>query len=194
MAINNIRRGKLLYHLTELENLPSIIEHGLLPRKYAKQFKFKDVANQEIIEKRSKFNLDEYTPFHFHPYSAFDVAVKSEHKDDNLIYICIRREVARANGFKILPKHLLSISECTLYEYDEGFNKIDWEAMQTPGNENEYVKHVKMAECITDLMIPVDGFASIYVKDDETKELVESLLNKNDVDFPPPFVNVQKWF
>ena len=174
--------------------MPSIIEYGLLPRKYAKQFKFKDVANQEIIEKRSKFNLDEYTPFHFHPYSAFDVAVKSEHKDDNLIYICIRREDARANGFKILPKHPLSISECTLYEYDEGFNKIDWEAMQTPGNENEYVKHVKMAECITDLMIPVDGFASIYVKDDETKELVESLLNKNDVDFPPPFVNVQKWF
>lgn len=194
MAINNIREGKLLYHLTELDNLPSIIKYGLLPRKDAQKLKFKDVANPEIIEKRSKFGLDNYIPFHFHPYSAFDVAVKSEHCDDNLIYICIKREDARENAFKILPKHPLSIAECALYEYDEGFNKIDWKAMHTPGNEEEYVKHVKMAECITDLIIPVDSFASIYVKDDATKELVESLLNENDIDFPLPYVNIQKWF
>lgn len=194
MAINNIREGKLLYHLTELDNLPSIIQYGLLPRKYAKQFKFKDIANPEIIEKRSRFNLDNYTPFHFHPYSAFDVAVKNEHKDDNLIYICIRREWAKANRFKILPKHPLSISECTLYEYDEGINKIDWKAMQTRGNGNEYVKHVKMAECVTELKILVKDFFQICVKDEKTKKNVEFLLKENDIDFPPPFINVQKWF
>ena len=102
--------------------------------------------------------------------------------------------MAKQNGFKILPKHPLSISECTLYEYDEGFNKIDWEAMQTLGNEDEYVKHVKMAECVTELKILVKGFSQICVKDEETKKFVESLLKKNDIDFPPPFVNIQKWF
>jgi RNA:NAD 2'-phosphotransferase (TPT1/KptA family) len=32
MSATNIRDGKLLYHLTALDNLPSIIKNGLVPR------------------------------------------------------------------------------------------------------------------------------------------------------------------
>ena len=194
MTINKIKEGKLLYHLTKLENLDSIIKNGLLPRKYAKDLKFCDVANPEIIEKRSKFNLDKYTPFHFHPYSAFDVAVKGTYSEDDFIYICIKRQLAKQNNFKILPKHPLSINECSLLEYDNGFNEIDWDAMQTSGNEDEYIKHVKMAECVTDLRIPVEKFFCIYVKDEKNKKIVEDMLTENGLKFPPPFVNIQKWF
>ena len=33
MGIESAKAGKLLYHLTELDNLDSIIKYGLLPRK-----------------------------------------------------------------------------------------------------------------------------------------------------------------
>lgn len=195
MGIGNAKNGKLLYHLTRLYNLDSILENGLLSRKTVKDnnISFLDVADQEIISKRTKFGLDKYIPFHFHPYSSFDVAVKNTYAEE-FIYICIKRELAKDNNFKILPKHPLSIEKCGLLDYDEGFNQIDWETMQTIGVNDEYTKQVKMAECLTDLVIPVDYFQCIYVKDEKSKLLVEEKLVHKGKQFPPPFVSVQKWF
>lgn len=34
MGIETAKTGKLLYHLTKLSNLESIIQQGMLPRKY----------------------------------------------------------------------------------------------------------------------------------------------------------------
>lgn len=196
MGIGNVKNGKLLYHLTRLDNLDSILENGLLSRKIVKDnnVSFSDVANQEIISKRTQLGLDEYIPFHFHPYSSFDVAVKNTYIGKEFIYICITRELARYNKFKILPKHPLSIEECSLLEYDEGFNQIDWETMQTLGVNDEDTKHVKMAECLTNLTVPVNCFHCIYVKNKEIKLLVEEKLEQNGTQFPPPFINIQNWF
>lgn len=49
-----------------------------MPRKILREntVTFGDVADPEIIRKREVLGLDGYIPFHFHPYSAFDVAVK----------------------------------------------------------------------------------------------------------------------
>ena len=52
---------------------------------------------------------------------------------EKMIYICIQRELARENNFKILPKHPLSLASYQLYDYDEGFNLIDWEIMTKVG-------------------------------------------------------------
>ena len=51
MGIDNAKNGKLLYHLTELKNLESIVRLGLVPRKVLleNEVKFEDVANPEII-------------------------------------------------------------------------------------------------------------------------------------------------
>lgn len=79
----------MLYHLTELDNLDFILEYGLLSRKIILEngIRFNDVADENIIDKRTELGLDGYTPFHFHPYSAFDVAVKSMHDVRQMIYI-----------------------------------------------------------------------------------------------------------
>lgn len=196
MGIENVKSGKLLYHLTRLDNLDSILENGLLSRKIVKDnnMGFSDVADQEIISKRTRLGLDKYVPFHFHPYSSFDVAVKNKYLDEEFIYICITRELAKYNKFKILPMHPLSIEECILLDYDQGFNEIDWETMQTVGVNDDYTKHVKMAECLTDLRVTIDCIQCIYVKNEETKVLVEEKLDEKGIYVQPPFVNVQKWF
>lgn len=126
MGLENVKSGKLLYHLTELKNLESIIRFGLVPRKVLQENTviFEDIANPEIIVKRERLGLDEYIPFHFHPYTAFDLAVKKQHANDEMMYICISRELARRNNFKVLPKHPLSLENCQLYDYEEGFKRI----------------------------------------------------------------------
>ena len=146
MGIDNAKNGKLLYHLTELKNLESIVRLGLVPRKVLleNEVKFEDVANPEIIIKRQELGLSEYIPFHFHPYTAFDVAVKNQHMGEEMIYICIQRELARENNFKILPKHPLSLTSYQLYDYDEGFQRIDWGTMMEKNRTDDYSKHVKL--------------------------------------------------
>lgn len=197
MGLENAKNGKLLYHLTEFRNLQSIIENGLIPRKvlHENTVKFGDIANPEIITKREKLGLDEYVPFHFHPYSAFDTAVKRQYAAEEMIYICIRRELARMNNFKVLPKHPLSLEECELYDYEEGVRRIDWDTLMEVGRTDEEAKHIKMAECLSEYVIPVRYFQCIYVSSDTMKKAAEDILHRNEVVFPPPFVNVMpQWF
>jgi hypothetical protein len=83
------KEGKLIYHLTALENLPSIIERGLLPRSKLARKDFSDIANSDIIDKRHLQNLDNYIPFHFHPRTPFDYKVKFNNPNKDFIYLCI---------------------------------------------------------------------------------------------------------
>lgn len=197
MGLEGVRDKKLLYHLTKLDNMERIVRHGLLPRRYLLEHGmfFGDVADPEIIDKREELGLDIYTPFHFHPYSAFDVAVKSRHVTEKFVYICIKRALAELNGFKILLKHPLSQQECVLYDYDEGITKIDWDTMEGVGAEDDYSRNVKMAECLTDKRIPAELFQCVYVPDIETKKYIENIFRDSGIVEQPPYINVQPiWF
>ena len=103
--------------------------------------------------------------------------------------------MAEFNNFKILIKHPLSQQESVLYNYTEGINKIDWDAMERVGATDDYSRNVKMAECLTDKRIPADLFQCIYVPDLETKQYIEKLFQENEITEQPPYVNVQStWF
>lgn len=51
MGLEGVREKKLLYHLTKASNMESIINHGLVPRRYLleQNMFFGDVADREII-------------------------------------------------------------------------------------------------------------------------------------------------
>lgn len=191
--MGKIRNGKLFYHLTKLSNLDSIIENGLVSRHILESHRvaFGDVANSQIMSKRKEFGLDHYVPFHFHPYSSFDVIVKNTYSNDEFIYICIYRSLARDNKFLILPRHPLSIEEVRLLNFDDGMNEIDWDAMESSSTASEYCKNVRMAECLTDKIVPVDCFQSIAVRNQDVKEIVEEKLQ--GVSGLKPYVNIQPW-
>lgn len=197
LGLENAKDGKLLYHLTELGNLESIVKNGLQSRKQLKEGQryFIDVADTQIISQREMLNLDTYIPFHFHPYSAFDVAVKKSHAEDKMLYICVSRVFAKNNQFKILTRHPLSEEKCVLYDFDEGMNKIDWKTLMQVGNYTEDAKTIKMAEALCDRTIYIKEFQSIAVANDEDKNMVENILDERCVVFPPPFVDIRPtWF
>ncbi len=198
MGIEDAKTQKLLYHLTQVANFQSIVHNGMLPRRTITEehIRFSNVADMEIISKRTELGLDGFTPFHFHPYSAFDVAVKNTYDAQRMMYMCITRSLARRNAFKILPKHPLSLEECVLYDYDEGFNLIDWETMTTKNLHSDYAKEVKMAECLTDLRIPIECFSQLYVPSQGVKDELIEIMDAEDVPVEDqPNINVLPiWF
>lgn len=197
MGLEGVREKKLLYHLTKVNNMETIINYGLLSRRHLleRNMIFEDVADSQIINKRKDLGLDKYTPFHFHPYSAFDLAVKKKYSTEKFVYICIKRALAEFNNFEILIKHPLSQQDCVLYDYIDGMNNIDWDTMETAGAVDEYSRNVKMAECLTDKCIPADLFQCVYVPDEKVKQYIERLFLDKGIMEQPPYVNIQpQWF
>lgn len=191
----SIKEGKLLYHLTELKNLDSIIKHGLLSRKLVTSLnlRFEDVADPKIIQNRDLLNLDKYIPFHFYPNTPFDYRAQNNHIDEDFIYLCLERDVAKINKFKVLPRHPLSGNDiCNIYEYDEGMEKIDWVTMEARDYKYNNSKTICMAECLTEKIIPINAFQSIGVKNEKIQNLVKDKLKKKNIHI---YVDIRKqWF
>lgn len=178
----NPKNGKLLYHLTALENLPSIIENGLQARKYLNDFI--DVADKEIIEHRQEYDLNKYVPFHFYAPTPFAGAVQTNYPGKDFIYLTIKRDIAIKNDFKIIPRHPLSFKSGPL-DYSEGIKSIEWEIMEERDYQNKNCSHICMAECITNKKIPFRAFCQIFVKNSDAKQKVERLTN--NVEKQPKF-------
>ena len=61
MVRESIKNGKLLYHLTSIEHLDSILRNGLLPRNMVfPNIEFNDIADKEIILERDIIGLGDY--------------------------------------------------------------------------------------------------------------------------------------
>lgn len=173
----DIKEQKLLYHLTALDNLESIIEMGLLPRSQLES-KYLDVADLEIIDSRRTLGLDDYVPFHFFARNPFDGRVQVDHPDTIFVLIAVRRVRAKRLGWKIIPCHPLANEEKEILEYDEGIEAIDWNKMNARDYHDEESKSVCMAECLSPIAVPPTKFFDIFVPDADTKTEVAAILIK----------------
>lgn len=173
---DDIRAKKLIYHLTSLSNMSSILENGLLPRSHLEHFV--DVADPGIIESRMGLGLDRCAPFHFFAKNPFDGRVQRDHPEKRFALIAVQRQVARAKGWKIIPKHPLAGGEIELLDYDEGMEAIDWETLNKRDYSDQYCKCVCMAECLAQGPVLADEFHAIYVKDNEAHAQVREFIGR----------------
>ena len=176
--------GKLLYHVTALDNLENIFRNGLLSRNEAieRGLLQKSIANPDILEKRDTKNMLQYVPFHFFEKTAFTGAVYKAHPETTFCVITIHRDFAKENNFKIYTTHPLSTTsdkEPELMNYDEGLAAIDWDSLE----ERNFIKNKKsknsgMAECLAPSPVMPSDFQSIYVPTEGIKLKVVELANK----------------
>jgi hypothetical protein len=173
-----IQDGKLFYHVTALENLPSIFENGLMSRAdvLASNLLKTDVADEEIIEKRKELGILEYVPFHFFEPTAFTGAVFNAHPDKSFCSITITRAFAQKQGFKICTAHPLSRNpKAQILDYNEGISAIDWDKAEERDYDDEESKNSCMAECLATSPVKPEDFFIIFVPNEKTKTHVERL-------------------
>jgi uncharacterized ubiquitin-like protein YukD len=174
--IMSIEHKKLLYHITDIENLPDILKTGLLPR--SKLANFVDVADSDILASRTKLELENMVPFHFFARNPFDGRVQVDNPQKDFILITMQRSFAERNGWKIIPKHPLASDDIELMDYQLGFSAINWDKM----NERDYAdaesKSVGMAECLSPTAIQASNFFKIFVKSENIKNKVADLLSE----------------
>ena len=173
----------LLYHMTHLENMPSILQHGLFSRKRVQLLKldFEDIADSEILAGRENFRhlytLSEYVPFHFFPKNPFDYAVCHAHGSKNMAIITISRTLAETYNLPVITAHPLNPSAKWYDSYREGLKNIDWKTLDSDYPYRDYsdnnIKQKCMAECLAFDRVPSQYFTEIYVYDDEAKQKID---------------------
>lgn len=182
-----IQEQSLLYHLTCMDNLPSILDNGLRSRNDLGR-KFTDIADGDIIQGRGIHNLQQMVPFHFFANNPFDGRVKADHRDKSFCMITVYRTFAREKGWKIIPRHpLAAVQGVVPMDYDTGFAAINWNLMNSRDYRNPESKSVCMAECLSPTAVNVNDFQCIYVKDEAAKAHVEGLLKARNLS---KFVNI----
>ncbi len=172
----NIKDQRLLYHLTSLNNISSILGNGLQPRAALEAFH--DVADAEILTGRSEHELENYVPFHWFAKNPFDGRVQTDRPDENFVLITVRRTVAKSQNWKVLPRHPLAKQDFRFYDYREGFELIDWELMDTRDYHDPDCKSVCMAECLSPGAVGVSDFFKIFVPTKQVGSVVMSEVAK----------------
>lgn len=167
-----VKDGKLIYHLTALENWESIARSGLLSRNLVRErsLSFTDIARPELIEFRGKTQLNDYVPFHFFCKNPFDGDVQRNRPDGRFLYIAVHRATARARGYRIIPRHPRNLPDPTklLHSYDEGMEAIDWDLLERRDYQDEACKQVCMAECLARDNVPLSDFYCLFAPCEDT--------------------------
>ncbi|MFJ4346088.1 DarT ssDNA thymidine ADP-ribosyltransferase family protein [Pseudomonas sp. NPDC089401] len=169
---DDIQSGKLLYHLTSLENVPSIFERGLLPRSQLAGFH--DVADQEIIKGRGTHGLENYVPFHWFARNPFDGRVQRDHPQKQFVLITVHRSLAERDNWKVIPCHPLAGTEFRILDYRAGLAAIDWQTMNRRDYLNQDCKNVCMAECLSPHAVSSALFFKIFVPSEEVAAAVNA--------------------
>lgn len=175
-----IKDGRLIYHLTALENLPSILEHGLKSRSALSRTNFEDIADHEIIISRRQTGLEDLIPFHFFSKTPFDYAVQYNHRELPFVLITVKRDYASKNNWRIIPSHPLSGQAPNIMDYKSGFDAINWDLMESEHHrydtDQEY-KQTCMAECLSESTVDAKNFHSILVRREDDGRKVRKMLN-----------------
>lgn len=179
--MRDIKTQKLLYHLTELGNLESILRDGLLPRSQIEEFV--DVADHDILDDRKKYNLENYVPFHWFAGNPFDGRVQGDHPRKKFVLITVQRSMASRGNWKVIPRHPLAGGQLQILDYEEGFKIIDWDVMNTREYRDQVCKNICMAECLSPVIVPSKNFFRIYVRDQEIQRTVAKKIKNAGLNF-----------
>lgn len=169
----DIKDQKLLYHLTSLKNLESILSAGLQPR--SKLNGFQDVADHEILKKRAALRLENYVPFHWFAGNPFDGGVQSARRDETFVLVAVQRTWASSQNWNVIPRHPLANDTIYLMDYAAGFQTIDWDAMNRRDYHDSHSKSVCMAECLSPIAVAVDKFFAVYVANTDVESEVRTV-------------------
>lgn len=181
-------QGKLLYHITHIDNFPSILEHGLMSRQSLLKSGtgFTDVANPDILSKRENYRqaLSRFVLFHFYPKNPFDGAVCKKYGAENMAIITISRNAHKQRNFFIIPSHPLDSDEPDIYPYEEGLPLIRWDILDREMGRDYHDPEIRkacMAECVMDHVISPEEFAYVYVKSESARAKILAMRHANKI-------------
>jgi O-acetyl-ADP-ribose deacetylase (regulator of RNase III) len=186
---------KSLYYITHIENLPSILQRGILSHKKVEELtvSYTPIYDNSIVSKRkdkatpARSSLWEYANLYFQPRNPMMYRVVHEKDRRDIAVIGVKPDVLTAAGGLITDGNAAN-DPTQFFPIKEGVEllKKQWKIIQNEWwNELDGSKRKIMAECLVPEMISPELIHSIFVADYKAKEQVEKLIGSARVPVIP---------
>lgn len=192
--------SKLLYHITNYRNLPSILEKkGLSAYSQVAddQIPYTDISHQSIQSRRSTTPillppngmLHDYVPFYFAPRSPMLYAIKQGIVDgytgtqNDIIYLVTRTDIIEnaGNDYVFTNGHAI-ILWTEFYNKLSDLDQIDWEVMESnywnDTDEHPDRKRKRQSEFLVHQFVDFSLLLGIGVRSEQMKNTVNQMLKE----------------
>ncbi|AYJ74821.1 MULTISPECIES: type II toxin-antitoxin system toxin DNA ADP-ribosyl transferase DarT [Thermus] len=195
----------LIYHITHIKNLASILETGgLLPLNRSPRHQ--SIAYEHIRERRGQTRvplkpggtLNDYVPFYFCPRSPMLYAVHTGSTDywggqTPILHLVSSVQAVHAKGldFVFTDQHAVLL-HARFFNNPQDLSKLDWGAIQA--SFWSQVKAQKQAEFLVYDFFPWDLVQEIGVIDDKIAQEVRQILQRFPNRRHPPVRVRRDWY
>jgi O-acetyl-ADP-ribose deacetylase (regulator of RNase III) len=192
MKKNNI---KSLYYITHIQNLPSILNQGILSHQKVEELgvAYTPIYDSDIVSKRKdkftpeKNSLWEYANLYFQPRNPMMYRVIHEQNKRNLAIVGVKSEVLNLDRVRVTDGNAAN-DPTKFFPIKEGLVMLrnQWKIIQSDWwNDQDGSKRKIMSECLIPGQISPKFIDSIFVVDHQAKKQVESIINSAKVHIIP---------
>lgn len=179
-----------LYHMTHINNVPSILEKGLYSRMQAEKIgiDFFSVGDKSIIENRKSYKVSlanrrihNYALLYFAKRTAMQWVITKKQfgrkmDQDDLIFVAFDAlKIFQIDGVEFSDGNIAS-SATELYNSAEYLDRLDWQSIR-PKSKYDADKRMKMAEVIVRNFIPAEYISRIVLYNDGARNRLEEALS-----------------
>ena len=189
-----------LYYITHVDNMPSILEHGLLSHNAAHQSGLvsEDISDSNVQELRagkSAFGrpLHDYVPLYFNHKNPM-LFVRREIQDD-LVVLCVDRSLLVQDGV-IFTDGNATNGPTNFFDDVSRLADLDWDCIWADyWNNFPDGGRIRCAEVLVPDAVPFDEIRRIRVRTANTRDRFDELmLDAGNRDIPPVGVSARMFF
>ncbi|MEH2242372.1 DarT ssDNA thymidine ADP-ribosyltransferase family protein [Nostoc sp.] len=186
---------KSLYYITHIENLPSILQRGILSHKAVDELgvSYTPIYDSGIVSKRkdkstpARSSLWEYANLYFQPRNPMMYRVVHEKDKRDIAVVGVKPDVLAAVGGLITDGNAAN-EPTQFFAIKEGIEILQkqWKIIQNEWwNELDGSKRKIMAECLVPEQISPELVHSVFVADYKAKERVETIIDSAKIPVVP---------
>ncbi|MEH1994808.1 DarT ssDNA thymidine ADP-ribosyltransferase family protein [Nostoc sp.] len=186
---------KSLYYITHIENLPSILQRGILSHKAVEELgvSYTPIYDSGIVSKRkdkstpARSSLWEYANLYFQPRNPMMYRVVHEKDKRDIAVVGVKPDVFGAAGGLITDGNAAN-DPTQFFAIKEGIEILQkqWKIIQNEWwNDLDGSKRKIMAECLVPKQISPELVHSIFVADYKAKERVETIIGSARIPVVP---------
>ena len=172
-----------LYNIQAINNIPSIMQRGLLSNERASKIKHTSIAMQEVQERRDSVYIPNGMALHQYANVYFDprnpMLYKRKDENPNLCILKFDRSILDFDGVIVSDRNASS-KYASFYPPEIGLNEIDFKMVFASDwrDESEYAyyrkKSIKCAEVLIPHIIPFDFVVCAAVYNEDARQKLEA--------------------
>jgi len=189
-------QAKWLYYITHIDNIPSILRHGILSHEqietrniiYTRIYDEAIVTNRQEIQAPNGKSLWSFTNLYFQPRNPMLYRVLHEKSEDEIAIVAVQPAVLQRPDIYVSTGNAASLSSYILHavEAKRALPQIIRDTVNVEWwNDVDGSKRKIMAECLVPDVVPADLIESIYVASTQAQEKVRVTISQSNLPIIP---------